>query len=686
MMTIKTRTPAFLREALCVAIEPTYFDLEHYDLNPAQIIGVVKNEINANAVRIGMFSHQGYTYYPSRIAPSAPHLGARNVLKEFENECRKQDVRFIVYLNSKWVTDLYLHHPDWRIIVRGKPFSHPDVKAKLTIYPLCPNSPFLDYFKSIIREVVAQSRPAGIYIDNFAIEPFCECVYCRRAYGRPIPSRRPWASPDVQHYLKWMTLTSRRLARGLVKAARSRNPHQVVIFNRGQFWSPFPTFTPEDNAIYAHRIANAIHTEAAVRMYNETFEHINEVCAFGRSIDLPVLTWVEYPLYPSYVPPSPAEAKIKAAKVIANGGRPMVWSLPCAPMISRAGLPGIKDVFSLVARHRAIFNDVCWESFAAILFSSRSVQLHAEGDRVKMGEYRKSLVGAQALLLHNHLPWDLILDEHVATDRLNGYCVLILPDVAHVDRRQAEGIRRFVNGGGNLLATYRTSLSDAAGRPLPDFALADLLGAHYERDVGETLEAWNVSYARFHADHPISNGLHGALFPIGGRYLAVQSEYGVATLLKRCRYYCDYPQPETSYPAVSARRYGRGRVVYIPGQFFRFYHDRGLLECNRLFRQIMTWFSNDQLPILTNLPDTVEVTMARTRSGQRILHVVNVSCDKTRPITEIIPVTNRFIKIRGACRQAVELASGRSLRLRREARYAIIALPPLTGYNVIVLK
>ena len=134
-----------ITELLGIAIEPTYFDLEHYELNPAEVVKIVKN-IGANTIRLGMFSHQGHTYYPSKVAPEVPFLKGRNLLAEFEQECKKAGIRLVVYLNSKWVTDLYRTHPDWIVEFKDGPYAHERKGASLTIYPMCPNSPFPAYF------------------------------------------------------------------------------------------------------------------------------------------------------------------------------------------------------------------------------------------------------------------------------------------------------------------------------------------------------------------------------------------------------------------------------------------------------------------------------------------------------------------------------------------------------------
>lgn len=697
-----TSKQSVIGELLGVAIEPTYFDMEHYHLDVGEVVKTAKG-IGANAIRAGMFSHQGHAYYPSKVAPEAPFLNGRNLLKEFEEECGKQGISLVVYLNSKWVKDLYRQHPDWGVILGKGPtewgimlkkgplsFRNIDRHTSLNIYPMCPNSPFLDYFKKIIREVASISRPAAVYIDNFAIIPFCCCKYCQKKFGGKIPESADWDSPSVKKYLRWMIAESRALARGIVAAARSRNPQMPVIFNRGQFWSVNGAFSPEDNSVYAHQIANAVHTEAAVRFYNQSFEHINEQCAFGRSINLPVWTWVEYQMLPhSYTPPSPVEAKIKAAKVLANGGRPMVWNMPCAPLVSRKGMSGLREVFTLAANQKELFCETEFEKFAGLVFSSRSLMAICRGDRGKIAAAKKEFCGAHELLIRLHQPYDFLLDEHLTLPLLGKYKVIILPDVVSLTATQVKSLESYVQKGGAVFATGATSLCDENGARRADFGLKRLFAAAYCRELGLQTEGFSAGYARFIAPHEINkNGLEKEFLPLAGKYLGVKSGQAIAKLLGRCRYYCDYPQPMSDYAAVIVNTFGKGKVVYIPGEFFAAYHEKGFLEYAQLLRQSLEFFTDNKLPVETDIPDTVELTVTKNKKGAIILHFINCTFDKTRPIMEIVPVAGRYLVLRTdkTFSGVSDVSTGRKIKWQKEKGLIRMELPPLTGYNVIVVS
>ena len=391
----------------------------------------------------------------------------------------------------------------------------------------------------------------------------------------------------------------------------------------------------------------------------------------------------------SYVAPSAAEAKIKAAKVIANGGRPMLWSMPCAPPVNPRGMPGVRDVYDLVSRNADVLDDARFDRFLGIVYSTRSVKAYCRGSSDRLKQYKRTFAGAHELAIRNHMPCEFVLDEQIAQEQLEGYAAIVLPNTICLSKQQCEGLGKYVFGGGGLIATYETSLYDPLGRRHEDFMLHDLFGAGYRGELGEQFAEYSAGYCRFVADHAIAGGgLRDQVFPLAGKYLAVESEHAVAKLLARCRYYCDYPQPQTEHPAIVAREYGKGRVVYISGEFFSTYHDKGLLEYSELFRQCMQWFARGRLAIDTDLPDTVELTMATARDGRGVIHLVNCTFDKTRPIDEIIPVTDRYLRIRTAKAptQVVDITTGAVVPTTCAGDHLRIELPALTGYNVLIVE
>lgn len=75
-------------------------------------------------------------------------------------------------------------------------------------------------------------------------------------------------------------------------------------------------------------------------------------------------------------------------------------------------------------------------------------------------------------LIQNHVPFDIIFDDHLAD--LSKYSVLVLADQESLSDKQLEQIREFVGGGGGLVATEHTSLYTELRQRRRNFGLNDL--------------------------------------------------------------------------------------------------------------------------------------------------------------------------------------------------------------------
>src|SRR6202012_1730824 len=71
------------------------------------------------------------------------------------------------------------------------------------------------------------------------------------------------------------------------------------------------------------------------------------------------------------------------------------------------------------------------------------------------------------------IPYIVINADDIERDRPK-VSTLVLPNLAAMTDTQVAAVKRFVAGGGNLIATGDTSLHDKFGDPRQDFALADL--------------------------------------------------------------------------------------------------------------------------------------------------------------------------------------------------------------------
>jgi hypothetical protein len=93
---------------------------------------------------------------------------------------------------------------------------------------------------------------------------------------------------------------------------------------------------------------------------------------------------------------------------------------------------------------------------------------------------------AQVLLQHQ-LPFRYVLSDRLdGRSGLEGLALLILPHVLPMARATVEQIHAYVESGGSLLATGRTSLYDESMRQRTDYALADLFGVSFSRELEDS--------------------------------------------------------------------------------------------------------------------------------------------------------------------------------------------------------
>ena len=146
---------------------------------------------------------------------------------------------------------------------------------------------------------------------------------------------------------------------------------------------------------------------------------------------------------------------------------------------------------------------------------------------------------------------------------------------------QCDQLRKFVEKGGSLVATYETSLYDEEGKSRTDFGLSDLFGVSYSQGVEGPLQN---SYLRLKSEaatsqfHPVLKGLEDAYRIINGTHrvkVIAKGEFPSPVTLVPT--YPDLPM-EDVYPRTEMtdtfgklylREIGKGRVAYYPGDIDR---------------------------------------------------------------------------------------------------------------------
>jgi len=322
-----------------------------------------------------------------------------------------------------------------------------------------------------------------------------------------------------------------------------------------------------------------------------------------------------------------------------------------------------------------------------LVWSQRNTDFYGRDDTGDLVDlpYR----GMMQALVRARIPYIPVHADYIERDSPE-LAVLALPNLGAMSDAQCDAVRRFTSRGGSVIATGATSLYDEWGDARPDFALADLFGAHASAEF-EKLGQWAGrsfhTYLRLAPElrarvfgpkagdeppatgqrHPVLDGFEETdILPFGGMLPRVRTDPGVVIPLTFVPPFPVYPpetawmrEPKTDIPGLVLRNAGSSRIAYLPADIDRRFARENLSDHGNLLANLFRWAGGGNIPLAVEGPGLVDCNLYR-QPGRLILHVVNLTSAGTwrAPIDELIPI--------GPFRLRVRLsggASGRNVRL-----------------------
>ena len=305
---------------------------------------------------------------------------------------------------------------------------------------------------------------------------------------------------------------------------------------------------------------------------------------------------------------------------------------------------GIKQGFPFEARHEDLYARPQPFGNIGILFSAQTRQTYRAYDPKDLERYVRDWKGWCHVLSEANLAYNVLPDAQVEAGIPDGYRLLILVNAACLSKIQVEKIRRFVQRGGNLIATHETSLYDETGKRLDNFALSDVLGVDFNRlPSGKPRDDSRLQIRGNTKGSRIVQGLP-RLLTHNARQAIVRSHPGATTI-------AEAQISGTSSPGIVLGRYGMGRVLYIagkPGYFSEFpmmpdftrlrnvesltWQDTRVPEYGRLILNAVD-FCLDRTPSLkaVNIPKGVMINGFRIQGNRLAIHLLNAIGGELKP-------------------------------------------------------
>ena len=667
-----------------------------------------------------------YPYYDSKLLKKrSPHVPLDRINKEVA-EYKRLGVKILAVYPPTLQGEVYEDHKSWRRIPTNTTVI-PETDMKK--YPhggmLCLLGPYGDFFIDVLAEILTQFPDVAAYsFDGLHYGGVCYCEHCRANFRKDTSKEIPnlnMDDPEFRRYQHWADRRMEHVIRRAQERLKKIKPDVALVTwttNAGRFghFLSIPRNMPS-------RMNLLLDAPDQEFWLDETNRGNSIVPAFANAyiwattnhrvaFSEPYLMSHGNPYgndsFPSH------EILRRMLLAVTHGASP---SIAVAQPIRLQ--QGVLDCMDEVQKRKPWLTHKTPEPWAALVMSDNTRNFYGRSAGKVEERYMANVFGMFRMATEEHLPVAVINDWNLNPADLAKYSVLLMPNTASLDDRQAKAVAEFVSNGGGLVATQDVSLFDEYGTPRKDFALANVLGAHYagiptlgpvakevdvnfEKAVGP--DYWekrkNIFDFRLDATSPLNAGKLKTL--IGGdtvtfkgpavnvKPLPTAKAGGVLT-----------PKMELTptYPGVVHHQFGKGKVVYFPAGLDAAYYLYPYPYQRVLLKNAVDAVSPKAPPVTVSAPMCVHATIMRqVKDGERlVVHLFNdvnttgghaMPADDVPLREETLPVHDIEIAFRSdyKIRKVTWQPDGKELPMTKTEKGVTVTVPKLAVHGMVVAE
>ncbi len=554
--------------------------------------------------------------------------------------------------------DVYDAHPDWIAVDadghRRRHWASPE------LWVTCALGPYnFEFMTQVHREIATRYAVDGIFGNRWSGSGMCYCEHCQRnfqiASGLALPRTTDPRDPARRAYLAWHEQRLFDVWRLWDREIRAIRPHARFIANAGGgALSPLDMKTVGElsDILFADRQAR----QGLMPLWANGKNAKEYRAALGsKPIGGIFSVGIEEPYRWKDSVQTEAELRAWVAEGTANGLRPWFTKFS-GTLHDRRWLARVERIYAWHHRVEPYLRNERPLARVALVYSQQTATFYgADRARAKVEDHT---LGFYHALVEARVPFEMVHDRLLDPERLRAFKLLILPNIACLSNQQCDQLRRFVQDGGGLVATFETSLYDERGDHRADFGLADLFGARFGGRVEGPMQN---SYLRLERDpagpaHPLLDGLDDAPRIINGVWRVEAAATGALASrpLTLIPSYPDlpmemvYPRVErTDAPQVFLREIGRGRVAYFPWDIDRVFWEVMSADHGRLLANAVQWAANEERPVTVSGPGLVDVTIWRQKQSLTV-HLVNLTNPMMikGPLRELLPLGPQRVRVK----------------------------------------
>ena len=446
---------------------------------------IVRRCVDANADYLVLWVRDGeFTFHHSKLLPSPPGLGERDVLREAVDEGHKVGLPIIAYCQLQYPAYELRNHPEWKMRqADGKPIDN----------LVCFNSSYGDRVEALLAEMMEYGID-GFHLDmvdqGFGPPTGCWCENCQKLFkaehGRPMPKGVDWNDEDWHRFVRFRYATSDRFEKRLTDFIRNKDSSVTVDFN----YHGNPPFSWEVGQRPVRHAGNGDFVTGEAGLW-----------AFGALTASYNAAW-----YRAATPGNPFQVAVQRGVRMYHDQttRPlndMRWEMftllahgAFVTMIDKTAYDGWLDpvaydrigaLLEEARRKRAHFGHAPLRD-VGIYFSAPTRDWIG---RNQPSNYFQSVQGAHKACVYEHLGFGFVFEENLSLETLQEFPVISLSHAGILSDREIELLHRYVEQGGNLLITGHAGLYDSKGQPLKESRLSRLIGANATQRL-ESVDSW----------------------------------------------------------------------------------------------------------------------------------------------------------------------------------------------------
>jgi hypothetical protein len=637
-------------------------------------------------------------YFHSKVAGRVN----RDYLREYITEAHKRGIRVMIYFNVHWYRIPFGEkHPDWRQITEsGKPLGG----VYETGTDFCLNTPWREWCFQVLRDLAAYGVDGIFYDGPVYRADTCYCNYCRakfrKLHGEDMPSKKTRTGAQFKRLLDFQVASMREYFKESNQVLKSISPDIAFYTNggvRGANWATARI----NRELIEHQ--DLLGSEGGFISGDLTRVPLWKPGLTARMLETQaggkptvIFSATGHKPWTFSLLPKP-ELRLLYASTIANAAS--VWMGMTSFDFKQPEIEAIAEMNRFVAKNGSYYVGTRSEAKVAVVWSETTANFYAGSpaqmidiDRIPsrsaVGNVDEEFSGVTESLLRAHVPFDVIDDVSLEREPLGRYSAIFLPNVACMSDQAAARLKSYVEQGGNIFATFETSLYDDTGIRRQDFALASLFGVTDDkRIVGPT--RWD--FMKPISSHWLLEGTFRELLPSSVYHVRVKPNGAEVplrfTVPLKGRY--DGIPAVSPDPALAVKLTGKGTVAYFAGDFGNMVASFRLPEYLKMAANAAHRMA--ALPVeVSNVPASVEVVWRSQQNGRRkLLHLVNYTGEMTRPITRVLPAQNVVVTLAQgeSAVKAYTLMRPRQLAVtKNNAGRVSVTVPRVDEYEVVVFE